>query len=206
MAVIQIGKRQRMTRSERELQLLEVATGIFVGKGYQGATMEDISLAAKVSRPVVYSHFPTKDDAYLACLRKARRLLDKTTLGQIDPKVSPELQMRQGLNGYFDFVENYPSDWRLLYESGTAVAGVAAEEAKMLRQQTVAQLALLYRFAAPNASDLSIQVAANSFSGAAEQVAKWWLKNLSVSREDVVNSLLIIGWQGIQTLMKDTAE
>ena len=76
MAVIQIGKRQRMTRSERELQLLEVATGIFVGKGYQGATMEDISLAAKVSRPVVYSHFPTKDDAYLACLRKAIFITD----------------------------------------------------------------------------------------------------------------------------------
>lgn len=206
MTIIQISKRQRMTRSERELQLLAVATEIFVDKGYQGATMEDISAAAKVSRPVVYSHFATKDDAYLACLRRARHLLDKTTLGHINPRVTTDLQMEQGLNGYFDFVENYPTDWRLLYESGTAVAGVAAEQAKMLRQQTVAQIALLYRIAAPKASDLSIQVAANSFSGSAEQVAKWWLQNLSVSREQVVSSLLAIAWKGIQTLVLDSEE
>src|SRR6476620_6238480 len=72
-----IPKKIRLPRAERELQILEVALEMFISKGYQGTSMEDIAEAAGISRPIVYNLFGTKDAIYLACLRDARQHLDQ---------------------------------------------------------------------------------------------------------------------------------
>ena len=59
---------QRMPREARRRQLLQAAHEVFVGNGYHGASMDDIADVAKVSKPVLYQHFPGKRELYLALL------------------------------------------------------------------------------------------------------------------------------------------
>ncbi|MDO5661906.1 MAG: TetR/AcrR family transcriptional regulator [Brachybacterium sp.] len=58
----------RMPGPQRRAQLLQVATTQFGDRGYQRTSMEDIALAAGVTKPVLYQHFASKEDLYLAVI------------------------------------------------------------------------------------------------------------------------------------------
>ena len=61
-------KTNRLPRDERRAQLLVAALEVFTAAGYHSAAMDEIADRAKVSKPVLYQHFPSKLDLYLAVL------------------------------------------------------------------------------------------------------------------------------------------
>ena len=58
----------RLPRLARRRQLLDAAMEVFVARGYHAAAMDEIAERAGVSKPVLYQHFPGKQDLYLALL------------------------------------------------------------------------------------------------------------------------------------------
>ena len=52
---------RRLSRAERQEQLLTVADRLFVAQGYEYTSIEDICRAAGVTRPVVYDHYGSKE-------------------------------------------------------------------------------------------------------------------------------------------------
>ena len=63
----------RLPRDERRGQLLIAASEVFVDRGYHAAGMDEIADRAGVSKPVLYQHFSSKLELYLAVLAAARR-------------------------------------------------------------------------------------------------------------------------------------
>jgi AcrR family transcriptional regulator len=61
----------RLPASERRQAIIEAATRVFVRSSYSGATTADIARAAGVSEPILYRHFDSKRELYLACLQAA---------------------------------------------------------------------------------------------------------------------------------------
>jgi AcrR family transcriptional regulator len=55
-----------MARDERRAQVLRIAQELFSTEGYHHVSMDDIAERAEVSKPVLYRHFPSKLDLYLA--------------------------------------------------------------------------------------------------------------------------------------------
>lgn len=67
-------------RSDRKRKLLLVAaTEIFLDKGYDGTTMEDVAMKAAVSKPTVYRFFSDKERLFAEIVR--------ATTGEIDELV-----------------------------------------------------------------------------------------------------------------------
>src|SRR4030088_1557488 len=62
----------QVPREVRNQQLLDIAEKLFITKGFAATSIEDIARAAGITRPIVYSHFGTKEGIYLACVRRAR--------------------------------------------------------------------------------------------------------------------------------------
>ena len=60
----------RLPRDERRGQLLIVASDVFVDHGYHAAGMDEIAERAGVSKPVLYQHFSSKLELYLAVLSR----------------------------------------------------------------------------------------------------------------------------------------
>lgn len=187
----------RMKPEDRERQLLEVAQRMFVERGYQGTAMEDIARAAGVTRPVVYKLFGNKDGIYLACLNKAREVLNSYIIEYAMKGQGLEGRLKGGIEGYFSFVENERDTFRFLYDSGAAVAGPAAEAASKLRFDTVARIALLIQDLKNVVSDEEIIATAHALSGAGEQLAKWWLTQAGVPKAKVVNTMFNLLWAGL---------
>jgi AcrR family transcriptional regulator len=60
--------RTRLPASERRAAVLECACRVFSRASYHGATTAEIAREAGVTEPVLYRHFESKRDLYLACL------------------------------------------------------------------------------------------------------------------------------------------
>ncbi|MGE0702579.1 MAG: TetR/AcrR family transcriptional regulator [Vicinamibacterales bacterium] len=63
-----------MHGNARRQQLIETALHVFATRGFRGATTKAIAEAAGVSEAMIFRHFPTKNDLYLAIIQdKASR-------------------------------------------------------------------------------------------------------------------------------------
>lgn len=58
----------RMPAAERRRHLVETAIRLFTDGSYHGTTTAEIARAAGVSEPILYRHFASKRDLYLAAL------------------------------------------------------------------------------------------------------------------------------------------
>lgn len=58
----------RMAAAERRQHLIETAIRLFTEGSYRGTTTAEIARAAGVSEPILYRHFASKRDLYLAAL------------------------------------------------------------------------------------------------------------------------------------------
>jgi AcrR family transcriptional regulator len=58
----------RMAAAERRQHLVETAIKLFTEGSYHGTTTAEIARAAGVSEPILYRHFASKRDLYLAAL------------------------------------------------------------------------------------------------------------------------------------------
>ncbi len=79
----------RMAAAERRAALLETACGVFARGSYRGTTTKEIATEAGISEPILYRHFPSKRDLYLACLDEAwarvQALWHKAIAAEPDP-------------------------------------------------------------------------------------------------------------------------
>jgi len=58
----------RLPAAERRRELVEAAIRVFTEGSYRGTTTAEIAQAAGVSEPILYRHFASKRDLYLAAL------------------------------------------------------------------------------------------------------------------------------------------
>jgi len=63
--------KQRLSGEERRQAVLESACRVFSRSSYRGATTAEIAREAGISEPILYRHFGSKRDLYLACLDEA---------------------------------------------------------------------------------------------------------------------------------------
>jgi len=64
---------KRLTADARRQAVLDTACRVFSRSSYRGATTAEIAREAGISEPILYRHFGSKRDLYLACLDEAWR-------------------------------------------------------------------------------------------------------------------------------------
>lgn len=89
MSIQEPVSRIRLSGPERRAALLEAGLRVFSEGSYRGTTTSEIARAAGVTEPVMYRHFSSKRDLYLACVdeawRRVRELWEQVIAGQPDP-------------------------------------------------------------------------------------------------------------------------
>ncbi|HEX3807938.1 MAG TPA: TetR/AcrR family transcriptional regulator [Gaiellaceae bacterium] len=64
---------KRLNAEARRQAVLDTACRVFSRSSYRGATTAEIAREAGISEPILYRHFGSKRDLYLACLDEAWR-------------------------------------------------------------------------------------------------------------------------------------
>ncbi len=100
----------RLCASERREMLIDAAILTFSEKGYYATTMEEVAVAAGVTKPVIYQHFDSKRDLYEAILKRVKSDLVAALNTSNTTSNSKKERFESGFEAYFKFVyENRPA-------------------------------------------------------------------------------------------------
>ena len=67
--------RRQQNRLNRERQILDAALKVFAAMGYSGCTMDAVAAGAGVTKPTLYSYFPSKESLFQAMMLGQRDLM-----------------------------------------------------------------------------------------------------------------------------------
>jgi AcrR family transcriptional regulator len=198
------GRSARLPRNERRAQLLAAAHEVFVANGYHGAAMDEIAETAHVSKPVLYQHFPSKRELYLALLDSHLSTLIALLLGALNSTTDNDERVQAVMRAYFRFIANDDQAHRLVFESdlindpdvsarlesfnktfADAVAQVIAEDTKL--------------------PELEARLLGRGLAGLAQVSARYWLETGGDLDLDVASDLIYrLAWRGISRFPKES--
>ncbi len=107
----------RLPRDQRRAQLMDAAIDVFTTKGYHAAAMDDIADAAGVSKPVLYQHFGSKLDLYLAVLDASCDRLTAEVEQALASTDDNAARVIATMDAFFDYVARASGEFRFVFES-----------------------------------------------------------------------------------------
>lgn len=164
--------RRRVARAERERQILDAAVTVFSLRGYQTASMDAVAEVVGVTKPVLYSHFGSKEGLLLACIARVRTELLDVTSAAAAAAEGPEDMLRQGTCAFFEYLDAQQPAWSLLY-CEAAVSRAAAAALEEIRAQQTDFIAGMLAAQAPDAAPRRLTGWAHVIVGACERLALW---------------------------------
>jgi len=187
----------RLPRTARRAQLLDAALEVFVRHGYHAALMEDIAEHAGVSKPVLYQHFPSKLDLYLALLDTQVADLVGRVRAALEATTDNRERVRGAITTYFDFVESKGAAYRLVFESDLRNEPAVRDRIEHALDSCVEAIADTI------AKDTGVvpdeaRMLSVGLTGLAEVSARWWLASGgAVTKERAVDLLVSLAWRGL---------
>ncbi len=87
-----VAKRRQREREERRAAIIAAAEGVFLSKGFESATMEQVAGRAQLSKGTLYLYFKSKDELFLAMsLRVLNQLVER--LDELAEKDMPGIEL-----------------------------------------------------------------------------------------------------------------
>jgi AcrR family transcriptional regulator len=194
---IESARPARLPKAERRAQLLEAALEVFSADGYHSAGMDQIAERAGVTKPVLYQHFPSKLDLYLAVLDSAIDELLTATNAAIASTNDNKLRVRATLDAYFGFVDTRKSGFRLVFESDLMNEAAVRERVERV------EFAIAESIAQVIATDTGLRddqalLLGSGLQGTMEIAARRWVRDPGdISRDEAAELVATLCWRGI---------
>jgi AcrR family transcriptional regulator len=192
-----LGAKQRLPRDERRAQLLTAALEVFTAAGYHAAAMDEIADRAGVSKPVLYQHFPSKLDLYLAVLDLHVDSLVYTIQRAIASTHDNADRVRATVDAYFNFIEEEGEAYRLLFESDMNVEPAVRERLSRMTYDCAAAVSAII-VADTGIPEEAAMLLGVGLIGTAQFTARYWLeRDGRVPRKAAADLVANLQWRGI---------
>lgn len=175
----------RVPREVRHKQLLDISEQIFLTKGYDGFSIEELRRSAGVSRPVVYEHFRSKEAIFIACITRIWEIYETSLLDSAANVHTFKDVVVGASDAYFRTLESNPRAWELL-NNARGINVTVDGELDRLRELSVQRIVELGKVLTPNMGHERIEAYSHIISGAAEDLGRWWSRNLDIPRSRIV--------------------
>lgn len=187
----------RLGAHERRSQLLAVARATFGTHGYSATSMNDVALAAGVTKPVLYQHFESKHHLFLELLTDTATRLVERIATAVDSASSGREKVERGFAAYIDFFTGDPHHFHIIYGEGVRSDPAFQDELRELQSS----------FGTLTAEHIDIEgldqasrlVAAQAVAGLLESAVRHWLESAQEHSADELASLLSsLAWRGLR--------
>jgi AcrR family transcriptional regulator len=189
--------RSRLPRDERRAQLLAAALEVFTGSGYHAASMDEIAERASVSKPVLYQHFPSKLDLYLAVLDMHIDSLVFAIQKAIASTKENKNRVKATIDAYFGFIEGEGEAFRLLFESDMSVEPQVRERLNRMTYECALAVSAVISLDTGLPKEESM-ILAIGLIGCTQITARHWLeKDVKMNRAQASALVTNLLWRGI---------
>jgi AcrR family transcriptional regulator len=183
--------RKRLPVAERRALIVEAAGRLFGERGYDGARLDDVAAAAGVTKPIVYRHFGSKRDLYLALLDRHRDDLAGFTAA-VPPEGTLEQRLRPVLEAWLDYVEARSYAWQMLFRDNGGGAEVAARRREVHAAARAVLAEAIRGLAATPVPPEEVEPLAELISMGMAALVLWWVEDEAVSRDAVLAALTTV--------------
>jgi AcrR family transcriptional regulator len=173
-------------------QTLGAAHELFAERGYAAVTMDEIAAAVGVTKPLLYNYFGNKERLYIACLEKAGDALIATIAGSVGESANPGDALGAGVRAFFQFLDSDRAAWAVLFDETLPHGGEVFDRVAAYRGQIVDLVSASLLPQLPDRRQVKVEIEALSTAllGAAEALARWWLRTEAISAEDAAELLV----------------
>lgn len=198
-----------MARAERRAQLLAIALDLFATEGFHHVSMDDIAERAEVSKPVLYRHFPSKLDLYLAVVDEQGAALLAAVERAVAPIGAGPLGRGEGravvaavVQAYLAFVQVAGESSTLLFESDVTHDSQVRGRVEHATGEATRRIAdVLAAVTGRDRADADVLAAA--LVATAQGAATYWLRHGQGQRiERVVELVSDLQWRGVAGLVR----
>ena len=193
--------RRRVGRAEREQQILRAAVAVFAERGFQNASMDAVAERVGVTKPMLYTHFGSKDGLLLACVARARADLLEVTTAAAAAARTPEEMLRRRTAAFFDYLDRHEPAWTVICAEST----VAGEALEGIRAQQTESIADLLAVQVPGADPQRLAGWAQVIVSACERLAVWRGRDRTITAEQATDYLMDLVWTGLAAAGTGTA-
>ena len=195
-------KTNRLPRDERRAQLLVAALEVFTAAGYHSTAMDEIADRAKVSKPVLYQHFPSKLDLYLAVLDLHIDSLVFAIQKAIAANRENSARVAATVEAYFGFIDSEGEAFRLLFESDMNVEPQVRERLNRMTYDCAAAISAVISIDTGLGKEESMMLAVGII-GTVQTSARHWLdRDGKIDRRRATELVMNLIWRGISGFPK----
>ena len=175
-------------------QTLTEAHALFAERGYAAVTMDEIAARVGVTKPLLYNYFGNKERLYIACMKRAAESLTAIVAEAVADTASPAAALRAGLRAFFAFLDSDRAAWAVLFDETLPRGGEVAERAAEYRGRILALVSASMLAQLPErrreAARTEIEALSTAMLGAAEALARWWLRTEALAAEEAAELLI----------------
>jgi len=179
---------QRIAGDQRR-ELIALAAGrLFAAGGYAGTRMEDIAAAAEVTKPMVYRHFGSKKELYLALLARHEDDLPTFVEGGEAGSAHPsgEAVVRGILDYWLDYVRVNAHAWAMLFRDSSGDEEIQAFRRRVSLTARAVLAAFITERAGARIPADQVEPTAELLTSGLAGLAMWWIDRPEVPKSVVV--------------------
>jgi AcrR family transcriptional regulator len=186
----------RLSAPARRAQLLETALTVFAEKGFHDTSMNDIAVAAGVTKPVLYQHFDSKRELYAELLEHVGNELLQSLVDATNEADGPRQQVERGYATFFRFVSENQNSYRLLFWGGNRRDD---EFAQTLERVEAAIAGTVMSLITEDFDEGHRRTLSYGIVGLAEIVSRHWVADeLTTPPEVLAEQLTQLAWSGLR--------
>ncbi|MDY5839576.1 MAG: TetR/AcrR family transcriptional regulator [Corynebacterium camporealensis] len=187
--------RQRMTGLERREQLINVGRAAFAELGYDGASVEEISARAGVSKPVVYEHFGGKEGLFAVVIDREMVALESVITTALEDGSWRE-RIEAAARALLTYVEEETDGFIILVRDSKPGA---ERSYSTLLNAAVSQVShILGEAFRSRGFDPELAVLySQALVGMVSTTAQWWLDERSPDKDTVAAHIVNLCWNGL---------
>jgi AcrR family transcriptional regulator len=183
--------------AQRREKILAAAVKALARQGYDNTSMDQIAAGAKITKPVLYDHFPSKQALFLAVVQSIRDKLLGRAQAIAETGGGAEEKFRRNIDAFLQFVAEEPDAARVLLTVPRSDPR-AADVSRAVQAGATAGVAPLLAAFMPESPAWQLHAATEFLKEGLHALAVWWLDHPNRARSDLVDMVMDIAWTGLR--------
>lgn len=188
----------QVNQVDRRSQILAAALASFVEDGYHNTSMDAIAERVGVTKPVLYRHFASKLELYLAIVDgQTDELVTRVRAALNTPVEHERERVRAAFSAYFNYIEAEGEAFRLIFESDVTADESMREHVERGNRLCAIEVAKTLLTVA-DLTDAQAKLLATALLGMAQVTARARLRDpRGVSSQEAIDLLTQLAWRGL---------
>lgn len=193
-------RRARQDRPTRQAQILETAARLFCEKGFDKASMGDISSAMGLTKAGVYHHIGSKEELLYAIMSYGMDLFEQKVLSQVRAIEDPLERLRATVRGHVLLItRDRPKEITVILHESNALKGRYAARINARKRRYIRFLQKIFRELARRDGARRFDPGAAAFAvlGMINWIYQWYRPGGRLSDEQLADALTDLLLHGV---------